>query len=132
MTHTLEMWPALTQPPWRSLTSGSSAAIHSLRTVKGWPEDANQDGVLSWLADFSDKLMEFVESHGSISTHQHGRRSLTQLNKPIQGSLKGVRWASFSPRTRRLGRLAEPQVADLGAWRAEEQPAHRQGLDGPS
>ncbi|KAG8664999.1 uncharacterized protein FPOAC1_012977 [Fusarium poae] len=53
---------------------------------KGWPEDAKQDDVLSWFADFSDKLTEFVDSHGSISTHQHRRRPLAQPNKPIQGS----------------------------------------------
>ncbi|KAF4502795.1 hypothetical protein FAGAP_951 [Fusarium agapanthi] len=53
---------------------------------KGWPEDANQDDVLSWFADFSDKLMKFVDSHGSIWTHQHRRRPLAQPNKPIQGS----------------------------------------------
>ncbi|RBA11773.1 hypothetical protein FPRO05_14255 [Fusarium proliferatum] len=48
--------------------------------------DANQDDVLSWFADFSDKLMKFVDSHGSIWTHQHRRRPLAQPNKPIQGS----------------------------------------------
>ncbi|RKK21476.1 hypothetical protein BFJ67_g17258 [Fusarium oxysporum f. sp. cepae] len=53
---------------------------------KGRPEDANQDDVLSWLGDFSDKLTGFVDSHGSISTHQYGRRPLAQPNKSIQGS----------------------------------------------
>ncbi|KAM0360990.1 hypothetical protein ACHAPK_011824, partial [Fusarium culmorum] len=53
---------------------------------KGWPRDANQDDVLGWFADFSDKLTEFADSHGSISTHQHRRRPLAQPNKPIQGS----------------------------------------------
>ncbi|KAJ3453073.1 hypothetical protein MRS44_018728 [Fusarium solani] len=53
---------------------------------KGWPEDANQDDVLSWFSDFSDKLAAFADGHGSISTHQHRRRPLTQPNKPIQGS----------------------------------------------
>ncbi|RSL38977.1 hypothetical protein CEP51_016856, partial [Fusarium floridanum] len=53
---------------------------------KGWPEDAKQDDVLSWFSDFSDKLAGFADAHGSISTHQHGRRPLAQPNKPIQGS----------------------------------------------
>ncbi|RSL45552.1 hypothetical protein CEP51_016063, partial [Fusarium floridanum] len=53
---------------------------------KGWPENANQDNVLSWFADFSDKLAAFAGGHGSISTHQHRRRPLAQPNKPIQGS----------------------------------------------
>ncbi|KAI8648265.1 Non-specific serine/threonine protein kinase [Fusarium keratoplasticum] len=53
---------------------------------KGWPEDANQDDVLSWFSDFSDKLAAFADGHGSISTHQHRRRPLAQPNKPIQGS----------------------------------------------
>ncbi|KAL3584669.1 hypothetical protein FPOAC2_14450 [Fusarium poae] len=53
---------------------------------KGWPRDANQDDVLSWFADFSDKLAAFAGSHGSIPTHRHPRRPLAQPNKPIQGS----------------------------------------------
>ncbi|KAL3587902.1 hypothetical protein FPOAC2_13801 [Fusarium poae] len=53
---------------------------------KGWPRDANQDDVLSWFADFSDKLAAFTGSHGSIPTHRHRRRPLAQPNKPIQGS----------------------------------------------
>ncbi|KAI8710629.1 Pkinase-fungal domain-containing protein [Fusarium sp. LHS14.1] len=53
---------------------------------KGWSEDANQDDVMSWFSDFSDKLVAFADGHGSISTHQHRRRPLAQPNKPIQGS----------------------------------------------
>ncbi|RSL39791.1 hypothetical protein CEP51_016769, partial [Fusarium floridanum] len=53
---------------------------------KGWPEDANQDDVLSWFSDFSDKLATLADGYGSISTHQHRRRPLAQPNKPIQGS----------------------------------------------
>ncbi|KAG7402743.1 hypothetical protein Forpe1208_v017044 [Fusarium oxysporum f. sp. rapae] len=53
---------------------------------KGWPRDANQDDVLSWFANFSDKLAAFAGSHESIPTHQHRRRPLAQPNKPIQGS----------------------------------------------
>uniref|UniRef100_A0A0D2Y891 non-specific serine/threonine protein kinase n=1 Tax=Fusarium oxysporum (strain Fo5176) TaxID=660025 RepID=A0A0D2Y891_FUSOF len=53
---------------------------------KGWPRDANQDDVLSWFANFSDKLAAFAGSHESIPTYQHRRRPLAQPNKPIQGS----------------------------------------------
>ncbi|RXG41348.1 hypothetical protein VDGE_30384 [Verticillium dahliae] len=48
-----------------------------------WPSDANQDGVLSWFADISDKLAAFAESYKPTLT---GRRPLAQPNKPIHGS----------------------------------------------
>ncbi|EXK25605.1 hypothetical protein FOMG_17734 [Fusarium oxysporum f. sp. melonis 26406] len=31
---------------------------------KGWPRDANQDGVLSWFGDTSNKLAAFSDSYG--------------------------------------------------------------------
>ncbi|RSL76756.1 hypothetical protein CDV31_017362, partial [Fusarium ambrosium] len=54
---------------------------------KGWPNDANQDDVLSWFADFSEKLAAFADGHKSIPTHQHRRRPLAKPNKPIDGSV---------------------------------------------
>ncbi|RMJ01691.1 hypothetical protein CDV36_015615 [Fusarium kuroshium] len=54
---------------------------------KGWPKDANQDDVLSWFADFSEKLAAFADGHKSIPTHQHRRRPLAKPNKPIGGSV---------------------------------------------
>ncbi|KAM0269829.1 hypothetical protein ACHAQH_009646 [Verticillium albo-atrum] len=48
-----------------------------------WPNDANQDGVLSWFADMSDKLAAFAESYKPTLTR---RRPLAQPNKPIHGS----------------------------------------------
>ncbi|RSL57392.1 hypothetical protein CEP54_008310 [Fusarium duplospermum] len=54
---------------------------------KGWPEDTNQDDVLSWFADFSEKLAAFADGHKSISTHRHRRRPLAKPNKPIDGSV---------------------------------------------
>ncbi|KAM0584291.1 hypothetical protein ACHAP6_007485 [Verticillium nonalfalfae] len=48
-----------------------------------WPNDANQDGVLSWFADMSDKLAAFAESYKPTLTC---RRPLAQPNKPIHGS----------------------------------------------
>ena len=50
----------------------------------GWPEDANQDHVLSWFSELSEKLATFAEDYRSIPTHR--RRPLAQPNKPIQGS----------------------------------------------
>ncbi|KAK7418234.1 hypothetical protein QQZ08_011337 [Neonectria magnoliae] len=50
----------------------------------GWPKDANQDDVLSWFADLSEKLAAFAENHKLNPTHR--RRPLAQPNKPIQGS----------------------------------------------
>ncbi|CRK28992.1 hypothetical protein BN1723_006727 [Verticillium longisporum] len=49
----------------------------------GWPRDVNQDGVLSWFADMSEKLAVFAESFRPTLAH---RRPLAQPNKPIQGS----------------------------------------------
>lgn len=49
----------------------------------GWPEDANQDHVLSWFSELSEKPATFAEDYRSIPTH---RRPLAQPNKPIQGS----------------------------------------------
>ncbi|GKU22662.1 unnamed protein product, partial [Fusarium langsethiae] len=54
---------------------------------KGWPKDANQDGVLSWFAEFSEKLAAFADGHKPISTHQHRRRPLAKPNEPIDGSV---------------------------------------------
>ncbi|KAH7009376.1 uncharacterized protein B0I36DRAFT_378583 [Microdochium trichocladiopsis] len=50
----------------------------------GWPKDANQDDVLSWFAELSEKLATLAEDYKSIPTHR--RRPLAQPNKPIQGS----------------------------------------------
>ncbi|KAI8634829.1 serine/threonine-protein kinase Sgk2 [Xylariaceae sp. FL1651] len=49
-----------------------------------WPEDANQDDVLSWFADLSIKLAALAEEYKSSPTQQ--RRPLAQPNRPIQGS----------------------------------------------
>ncbi|RMD42513.1 hypothetical protein DV735_g2633, partial [Chaetothyriales sp. CBS 134920] len=54
---------------------------------KGWPKDANQEDVLSWFADFSEKLAAFADVHKSIPTHRHRRRPLAKPNKPIDGSV---------------------------------------------
>ncbi|KAF7857261.1 hypothetical protein EAF04_009502 [Stromatinia cepivora] len=50
----------------------------------GWPEDANQDDVLSWFAKISDKLATFAKDYKSTSIRQ--RRPLAQPNQPIKGS----------------------------------------------
>ncbi|KAH8647631.1 hypothetical protein BGZ61DRAFT_469845 [Ilyonectria robusta] len=52
---------------------------------RGWPEDAKQEDVLSWFADFSEKLAAFAEGSKSIPTRQ--RRPLAKPNEPIDGSI---------------------------------------------
>ncbi|KAL2888933.1 kinase-like domain [Ceratocystis lukuohia] len=51
----------------------------------GWPKDAEQDDVLSWFADFTEKLSIFAEGSKSTSTRQ--RRPLAKPNEPIDGSI---------------------------------------------
>ena len=51
---------------------------------RGWPKDANQDGVLAWFAELSDKLAAFAEEQKLAPTDR--RRPLAQPNQPIQGS----------------------------------------------
>ncbi|KAK0628117.1 hypothetical protein B0T17DRAFT_491041 [Bombardia bombarda] len=51
---------------------------------RGWPEDANQDRVLSWFAGLSEQLWDLANEHKSTTTLR--RRPLAQPNKPIQGS----------------------------------------------
>ncbi|EGO61465.1 hypothetical protein NEUTE1DRAFT_128057 [Neurospora tetrasperma FGSC 2508] len=51
---------------------------------RGWPTDANQDRVLAWLAEVSEKLAMFAEEYTPTPTPQ--RRLLVQPNKPILGS----------------------------------------------
>ncbi|KAH7115371.1 hypothetical protein B0J13DRAFT_209325 [Dactylonectria estremocensis] len=51
----------------------------------GWPEDAEQDDVLNWFADFSEKLAAFAEGNKSTPTRQ--RRPLAKPNEPIDGSI---------------------------------------------
>ncbi|KAF7856270.1 hypothetical protein EAF04_009798 [Stromatinia cepivora] len=50
----------------------------------GWPEDANQDDVLSWFAEISEKLAAFAKDYKSTSICQ--RRPVAQPNTPIDGS----------------------------------------------
>ncbi|CAG7999808.1 unnamed protein product [Penicillium nalgiovense] len=63
-------------------TEGSNAAFAD--GWKGWPKNANQEEVLSWFADLSEKLVTFSADYNSASTHL--RRPLAQPNKPVQGS----------------------------------------------
>jgi hypothetical protein len=50
----------------------------------GWPCTANQDEVLSWFADMSNRFMEFADA--SRLKPLNRRRPLAQPNKPIHGS----------------------------------------------
>lgn len=51
---------------------------------KGWPSDANQEDVLTWFADVSEKLAKLSKDYHPESIQP--RRPLAQPNKPIQGS----------------------------------------------
>lgn len=55
------------------------------RGWSGWPEDANQDRVLSWFTDLSEKFATFAESHMSVPRGQ--RRPLARPDEPIDGSV---------------------------------------------
>ncbi|KAL2168365.1 hypothetical protein VTG60DRAFT_7343 [Thermothelomyces hinnuleus] len=52
---------------------------------KGWPQEAKQDDVLSWFADFTEKLAAFAESYNSAPVHT--RRPLAKPDEPIDGSV---------------------------------------------
>ncbi|KAK4097754.1 hypothetical protein N658DRAFT_500058, partial [Parathielavia hyrcaniae] len=52
---------------------------------RGWPKEAKQDDVLSWFADFTEKLAAFVESCNSAPVHK--RRPLAKPDQPIAGSV---------------------------------------------
>ncbi|KAL7621880.1 hypothetical protein AAE478_007380 [Parahypoxylon ruwenzoriense] len=52
---------------------------------RGWPKDANQENVLSWFADFSEKLAAFAEGYKPSSIRL--RRPLAKPNVPIDGSI---------------------------------------------
>ncbi len=51
---------------------------------RGWPENANQDGVLAWFADVVERLATWAEVVRPSPARR--RRPLAQPNKPIQGS----------------------------------------------
>jgi hypothetical protein len=49
-------------------TEGSNPLFNEGWT--GWPSDANQDDVLSWFADLSEKLAELAEGHKLTPTRR--------------------------------------------------------------
>ncbi|KAL7899177.1 hypothetical protein HDV63DRAFT_393888 [Trichoderma sp. SZMC 28014] len=50
----------------------------------GWPADATEDGVLSWISEVSEKLATFAQE--LVSTPVSRRRPLAQPNQPVEGS----------------------------------------------
>ncbi|KAK4095776.1 hypothetical protein N658DRAFT_570173 [Parathielavia hyrcaniae] len=52
---------------------------------RSWPKEAKQDDVLSWFADFTEKLAAFAESCNSAPAHK--RRPLAKPNETIAGSV---------------------------------------------
>ncbi len=86
-------WAASTsRGPGPLLTaSGNSCAHHRPLQNPGWSacsllesSPANQDDVLSWFADLSEKLAVLAEDYKPAQIR--GRRPLAQPNRPIQGS----------------------------------------------
>ncbi|KAJ5544154.1 hypothetical protein N7494_005433 [Penicillium frequentans] len=67
---------------FRRCTEGKNALF--VNGWKGWPENANQEDVLSWFADLSEKLAKLSADYNPLSAFL--RRPLAQPNKPIQGS----------------------------------------------
>ncbi|UPX12656.1 uncharacterized protein EKO05_0003197 [Ascochyta rabiei] len=51
---------------------------------QGWPEGANEKGVLSWFTPLIDQLLDFADEH--LSTPRSPRRPLAQPHRSLQGS----------------------------------------------
>ncbi|KAH7635593.1 hypothetical protein B0T09DRAFT_298280 [Sordaria sp. MPI-SDFR-AT-0083] len=66
-------------------TEGSEPLFRS--GWRGWPTDANQDRVLDWFAELSEKLAMFAEEYDPNRTPTPRRRLLVQPNKRILGSI---------------------------------------------
>ncbi|KAH7636131.1 hypothetical protein B0T09DRAFT_33389 [Sordaria sp. MPI-SDFR-AT-0083] len=66
-------------------TEGSEPLFRS--GWRGWPTDANQDRVLDWFAELSEKLAVFAEEYHPNRTPTPRRRLLVQPNKPLRGSI---------------------------------------------
>ncbi|KUI73048.1 hypothetical protein VM1G_08192 [Cytospora mali] len=54
---------------------------------RGWPDDAEQDKVLSWFTGFCEKLAAFAEGYKSPMSPTHQRRVLALPNNWIDGSV---------------------------------------------
>ncbi|KAF9870758.1 hypothetical protein CkaCkLH20_11860 [Colletotrichum karsti] len=64
--------------------NGSNPTFHDDDGWEGWPQDANENSVLEWLATFVKKLVVFADTQKSNTTHQ--RKLLAQPNTPMRGS----------------------------------------------
>ncbi len=66
----------------------SSNPLFSGEGWNGWPPDANQDGVLTWFTNISEKLATLAEESAAkeYKPTPTRRRPLVQPNKAIQGS----------------------------------------------
>lgn len=54
---------------------------------RGWPQEAKQDDVRSWFADFTEKLTVFAESYYFAPANK--RRPLAKTDELIAGSVAG-------------------------------------------
>lgn len=73
----------ISQPIFKRCLKGDNPQYSEGRW-RGWPQDAKQEDVLSFIAQLSDDLAKFAEDYKPIPTHPRG--PLAQPNKPIQGS----------------------------------------------
>ena len=115
---------AASEAVFRKCTEGSGPLFSE--GLSGWPKDANQDDVLSWFADFSERLVEFAEDK---STPTHRRRPLAQPNTPIQGSTGERKMDVGFVYNTKARKDSMPLVTDLSTWRAE-QSICRHSLEG--
>lgn len=82
---------AASEAVFKRCTEGDNPLFRTEGGWRGWPEDADQDRVLSWFADLSEKLASFGADYTATLTSQQRpraqRRPLAKPNKPIEGSV---------------------------------------------
>ncbi|KAL8296099.1 hypothetical protein RB600_001543 [Gaeumannomyces tritici] len=74
---------AASQAVWTECNKGSSP-LFGIEGWSGWPVEAKESDVLTWLEDILTKLAAFAEPYRPTPTPR--RRLLVQPNKPIHGS----------------------------------------------
>ncbi|KAK5998600.1 hypothetical protein PT974_00981 [Cladobotryum mycophilum] len=71
---------ATSEAVFQRCRDGSDPLFHE--GWRGWPKDANQNDVLNWFVEVTEKLELFAESYNPPQTY---RRPLAQPNEPIKG-----------------------------------------------
>lgn len=70
---------------FKKCTEGNNPLFRVEGGWRGWPEDADQDRVLSWFADLSEKLAAFADDFKTTLACQP--RPLARPNKQIDSSI---------------------------------------------